>query len=87
MHAGMQFLSALCQELLGTAPAAPLTYQAAFEKYVGLDPHNASDEEMRAAAQRHGIAAPDSLATADRDAWLDLLLVSIVEPRLGKTCP
>jgi lysyl-tRNA synthetase class 2 len=87
MNAGMQFLSELCQELLGTAPAAPLTYQAAFEKYVGLDPHNAADDELRAAAQRHGIAAPDSLATSDRDAWLDLLLVSLVEPWLGQDVP
>jgi lysyl-tRNA synthetase class 2 len=87
MHAGMQFLADLCREMLGTPPAELLTYQAAFEKYVGIDPHTATADELRAAVKRHGIVAPESLDATDRDAWLDLLLVSLVEPRLGFDAP
>jgi elongation factor P--(R)-beta-lysine ligase len=87
LEAGMRFLSDLCQELLGTPPAIPLTYQAAFQQYVGIDPHTATNEEIVAAVQRHDIAAPESLATTDRDAWLDLLLVTLIEPHLGQAAP
>ena len=48
--AGMQFLSDLCQEMLATQPAVPLTYQAAFQQHVGIDPHSATNEEIVAAA-------------------------------------
>lgn len=84
---GMRFLSDLCQEMLGTPPAVPVTFQAAFQKHVGLDPHTATNDEIVAAARRHDIAAPENLATTDRDAWLDLLLVTLIEPHLGQGVP
>jgi lysyl-tRNA synthetase class 2 len=87
MAEGMQFLSALCAELLGMPPAKPLTYRAAFQEHLGLDPHSATVEELAAAARRHNVAAPQSLGHEDRDSWLDLLLVSLVEPHLGKRAP
>jgi lysyl-tRNA synthetase class 2 len=83
----MGFLSELCQELLDSQPAAPLTYQAAFQRHVGIDPHAATGDELIAAARRHGVAAPESLGSNDRDTWLDLLLVSLVEPQLGHEGP
>jgi lysyl-tRNA synthetase class 2 len=87
MVEGMRFLSDLCQELLDTPPAKLLTYRAAFEQHVGLDPHVAPIDELAAAARRHNITAPETFATADRDSWLDLLLVSLVEPHLGRHGP
>jgi elongation factor P--(R)-beta-lysine ligase len=87
MAVGMRLLSDLCQELLATPSAVPLTYQAAFWRYVGIDPHAATTEELIAAAHRHRITAPESLAADDRDSWLDLLLVSLVEPHLGHDAP
>jgi lysyl-tRNA synthetase class 2 len=87
MFDGMHLLSELCQELLGTAPAAALTYQAAFERHVGVDPHTAARGDLIAAARRHGLTVPESLAPDDRDSWLDLLLVSLVEPHLGRETP
>ncbi len=87
LASGMQFLSDLCQEILGTPRAVPLTYQAAFQQHVGVDPHTATNEEIVAAAQGHGVAAPESLDPADRDSWLDLLLVTLIEPHLGREAP
>ncbi len=87
MAAGMQFLSELCQELLGTPPAERVTYGDAFHKHVGLDPHRASTGELIAAAQRQGVSAPESLSPHDRDSWLELLLGALVEPHLGTVAP
>ncbi|HEY1602831.1 MAG TPA: EF-P lysine aminoacylase EpmA [Pirellulales bacterium] len=87
MTVGMRLLSELCQELLATPPAVPLTYQDAFQRHVGIDPHAATTEELIAAVRHRKIAAPESLATDDRDSWLDLLLVSLVEPHLGHDAP
>ena len=83
MRAGMQLLSDLAGRLLGRGPAERISYAAAFEKHVGLNPHTASLDELRAAAKQHGVVAPDSLGN-DRDAWLDLLLAECIQPHLGQ---
>jgi lysyl-tRNA synthetase class 2 len=89
--AGMRLLSDLCQGLLGRGDAERVTYRQAFERHVGVDPHRAPLAELIAVADRR---APDGAAAfkesripADRDAWLDLLLTSCVEPHLGRAAP
>jgi lysyl-tRNA synthetase class 2 len=79
---GMQLLSDLCAALLGRGPARHVSYAEAFQERLRLDPHRASVEELEAAARRHGIVPPQ-LPADDRDAWLDLLLVECIAPRLG----
>jgi lysyl-tRNA synthetase class 2 len=81
----MTFLSELCDDLLGCGPAERLSYAEAFRRWVAVDPHAAPADDLREAARRHGIAAPDSLAADDRDGWLNLLLVERVEPRLRES--
>lgn len=81
--AGMQLLSDLCQALLDRGPAATFTYQQAFERHVGVDPHTAPMQAFAEVARRRGLSVPESLTVDDRDAWLDLLLVEMVEPHLG----
>ena len=81
----MTFTSELCDELLGFGPAERLSYAGAFQRWAGVDPHSATTDDLRAAARRHGIAAPASLAADDRDGWLNLLLVERVEPRLRES--
>ncbi|MBI2824470.1 MAG: EF-P lysine aminoacylase GenX [Planctomycetia bacterium] len=87
MADGMRLLSEFCQSLLGTPPAVPLAYRAAFDRYASVDPVFATLGELADAAHHHGVAVPASMAAADRDTWLDLLLVSLVEPRLGQDAP
>jgi lysyl-tRNA synthetase class 2 len=65
-------------------PAERLTYAAALARHAGVDAHHASDAELAAAAQRHGIICD---ARLDRDAKLDLLMGLIVGPRLGLDRP
>jgi lysyl-tRNA synthetase class 2 len=86
MSDGMNLLSGFCESLLERGPAERLSYAEAFSRLVGLDPHLASDANLREAAKRHGIAAPTSLGD-DRDGWLDLLLVECVQPHLGRARP
>jgi elongation factor P--(R)-beta-lysine ligase len=67
-------------------PAERLSYGQAFRRHAGVDPLTASVEELMACCRRHGLSAP-ALEKAERDAWLDLLLTHVVEPRLGRGCP
>jgi lysyl-tRNA synthetase class 2 len=87
MNEAMQLTSDLCQALLKRGPAERLSYRAAFQKHVGLDPHTADDAALRAAAEACGVVPPANLAEEDRDAWLDLLLVERVQPHLGQEQP
>lgn len=86
MTAGMTLLSDLCTELLNLPAAELLSYASAFERHVGVDPHRASIDELRAAAKRLGVSIPEGLHD-DRDEWLNLLLAMCVEPHLGRASP
>ena len=83
---GMQLLSDLADALLARGPAEMLAYREAFQRHAGIEPHAAPIEELIAAATRRKIAAPSGLMQ-DRDGLLDLLLVELVEPHLGRGRP
>jgi lysyl-tRNA synthetase class 2 len=86
MEQGIALLSELTDALLALGGAERLSYAAAFERYVGIDPHGASVAELRRLAERLAVAAPDSLGD-DRDGWLDLLLAERVQLQLGRSRP
>lgn len=71
---------------LGTPAAERLSYRQAFERWVGLDPHSASLDELAASAEalRIGLQGPPP---RERDTWRELLLVEAVEPHLGRGRP
>jgi lysyl-tRNA synthetase class 2 len=87
LAAGMRLLSELSDVLLGRGLAQTITYQAAFIQNAGIDPHAADAAALRRVALERGVVVPETLTTADRDAWLDLLLVELVEPHLGVDRP
>jgi len=82
----MSLVSDLLVDVLGSQPAQRESYRDAFERYALVDPHRATVGQLRQAAQRQTLAAPDSLGE-DRDGWLDLLLVGCVQPKLGQRGP
>jgi elongation factor P--(R)-beta-lysine ligase len=86
MAAGMALLSDLCETLLDRGPAERLSYAAAFERHVGLNPHLADIESLGAAAKKLKVNVPDGIG-GDRDGWLNLLLAECVEPHLGQAAP
>ncbi|MDZ4659668.1 MAG: EF-P lysine aminoacylase EpmA [Bythopirellula sp.] len=86
MQAGMTLLDELCQSLLNTPPAIRTSYAEAFQTHLDICPHKASCEELAACAEQHGAAA-QGIDTADLDEWLNLLLATQIEPRLGLQGP
>ncbi len=87
MRQGMQLLSDLAELLFQQGAAERISYAAAFERWVGIDPHAADGPKLAVVVERQGIAVPDSLPMEDRDGWLDLLLVECIEPHLGFESP
>jgi lysyl-tRNA synthetase class 2 len=69
-------------QLFGQRSLPPLqrfSYQALFQKFVGIDPLSTSVETLQALAQAHNIAPCGELM---RDDWLALLLTHLIEPQL-----
>jgi elongation factor P--(R)-beta-lysine ligase len=87
MQKGIELLDALCREVVGAPAATRTSYGAALEHHAGVDPHRASCNQLGEAAKRLGVAVPETLRRNDRDEWLNLLLATVVEPRLGAAGP
>ncbi|TDQ59670.1 lysyl-tRNA synthetase class 2 [Mesocricetibacter intestinalis] len=74
----------LLQNILDCPPAESLSYQFAFQEFVGLDPLSAEKEELIAKAEeQHFINAPQE----DRDTLLEFLFSTLVEPNIGREQP
>lgn len=84
-HAGLCTTAELAATILGRGEAERVSYRDAFLRYAGIDPLVASEAQLRDAAQRSGTPPPEGIA--DRDGWLEFLLVTCVEPHLGRSCP
>ncbi|MBI3465797.1 MAG: EF-P lysine aminoacylase GenX [Planctomycetes bacterium] len=87
MHAGIQLLSELAAALLNCPAAELLSYRDAFVRHAGIDPHTCTAADLASVAQHRAISLPPWLSAEDRDTWLDLLLVELVEPHLGQDRP
>ena len=85
----MDEVEALVRALLGEA--APLgservSYREVFLRELGLDPLTASEGTLAQAAQPLGYQDPDRVGGSGlgRDGWLELLMGSLIGPRLGR---
>jgi lysyl-tRNA synthetase class 2 len=63
-------------------PFIRLAYDAAFERFAGRSVLSATCGDLAQLAERHAVSVPPQFSRDDRDAWLNLLLASVVEPRL-----
>lgn len=84
LDALMSEVDALVRELLGPSAAsrrtARMSYREAFVEILALDPFTASLEELSASARRAGFTGPP----AGRDDLLEVLMGTVVGPRLGQ---
>jgi elongation factor P--(R)-beta-lysine ligase len=84
----MSEVEALIGALLAPAralgAAERLSYSDALRRHAGVDAFDSTEEQLLAAARRHGIHCDAQL---DRDAKLDLLMGLLVGPRLGRGNP
>jgi lysyl-tRNA synthetase class 2 len=86
MDQGIALVSELCDVLLERGPAERMSYRDAFVRFAEIDPHLAEVGALADLAKARCLAVPDALVD-DRDEWLDLLLVELVEPHLGRERP
>jgi len=97
-HALIGEVNELLAAVLGSkkTPAERLTYRDAFRRHAGVDPLTATLAELIGAAREsarptEGVEGAESVEVVtlpdlgdDRDAWLDLLMVSAVQDHLGR---
>jgi lysyl-tRNA synthetase class 2 len=64
-------------------PFLRTTYRDVFVRHIGADALSLAVDQLAKLARARRVAIPESLATDDRDGWLNLLLAELVEPHLG----
>ncbi len=69
---------------LGDIPHRILSFKEAFAHYLSLDVAAASNQDLLDALQQHGIEAYEGIEEEGRDALLNLLLGTLIEPKLGE---
>jgi len=87
LFSGIALLEELCQRLLSTSQAVRSSYAEVFKQHVGICPHTSSTQELGERAATLGVAVPEGMQRDDRDDWLNLLLATQVEPKLGHNGP
>ena len=86
-HEMMEEVGELMKELLGVSRWEKRTYRDLFQEKLGVDPLNCHTSELREAAERQRVPVPMGLDEANRNGWLDFLLVTCLEPELGNDVP
>jgi lysyl-tRNA synthetase class 2 len=81
-----RLLRAALGDLRALQPALRVTYRQAIADACGLDCRSATSEEIETVLRDRGVAL-NSGSGQDRDAWLDLLMATLVGPGLGHGGP
>lgn len=84
----MEEVEDLAAEILGRpVKAERLRFRDAYLRYAGVDPLTASADEFRAALRRNDVPDVEGSDSFVREDWWDYLMVTLVEPHLGKDAP
>jgi len=90
MHAMMDdvesLLRTLCAGRCRLGPTQRVTYREIFLRTAGVDPFEADTSTLSAALESKGVPVPEE-SDAGREALLDLMLSTVVEPSLDPQCP
>lgn len=76
----MNEVSDLLMQVLKTPEAKPRSYRYVFEKYLSINPHQASAKRLEAIARQH---VDIQMKSDNCDDWLNLLIAEVIEPKLG----
>lgn len=74
----------LLQQILDCEPADTMSYQFAFQEYVGIDPLSASRDILVEKAKQHHL---ENAEQEERDTLLQFLFSTVVEPKIGQDRP
>lgn len=87
----MNEMDELLQTILKTLPAERFSYAQLFKKFLEINPHTATIEELIQCAhdqQIQFVTGDKNLSqTAERNMWLALLLTHCIEPKIGQEQP
>lgn len=61
-----------------------LSYGECFQHYLGINPHEADVDHLKACAEEQGLGTNIGLSGTDFDGWLDLLMSHCIQPHLGQ---
>jgi elongation factor P--(R)-beta-lysine ligase len=86
-HSLMDEVDSLLQLILQTRPAIRLSYEAIFQAYLQISPHDATIAQLQRCAQDQGLHEMENIHQNDRDFWLYLLMSHCIEPHLGNKQP
>ncbi|MBU0456065.1 MAG: EF-P lysine aminoacylase EpmA [Pseudomonadota bacterium] len=81
-HALMDEMDDLLQFVLPFKRARRFSYQAVFQKILGIDPHTVSLEALQQAVEAQQISVSDAVDRTDQDVYLQLLMSEVIEPQL-----
>ena len=78
-----QLVTAVLSGILPISSVRHWSYRELFVEMAGIDPFTAETQALAAVLDADIGFAVVGLTGADRDAWLDLIMTHIIEPRLG----
>ncbi|OMH38104.1 EF-P lysine aminoacylase EpmA [Motiliproteus sp. MSK22-1] len=78
-HKLMDEVAALVQLTIGCGRSEKLSYRELFQRYLDIDPHQATVAELKSVAEER---LELSTTMDDRDGWLNLLISHLIEPKL-----
>ncbi len=84
----MEEVEDFASEILGRPVRAErLRFREAYRRYAGVDPFADSAKEFRRALKEKGVPDVENSEAFFREDWWDYLMVTLVEPNLGKEAP
>ncbi len=83
-HTLMDEMDELLQFILKTLPAERLSYANVFERFIGINPHFTTTEELATYAKQN---INFSGELSDMNAWLNLLFTHCIEPNIAQEKP
>jgi len=86
MEDGIALLVEFTEALLETEAADCMSYRDAFMQHANVDPLTADTSRLAQVATAANVAIPSQFGD-DRDHWLDLLMLELVMPHLGRKRP
>ncbi len=84
-HALMDEMDQLLHAVLQLSPAIRKSTAEVYQQYLGIDPHTATNQELKKCAEHYIDSMPD--IPDDKNNWLDLLFSHCIEPHLVGDIP
>ena len=85
-QAGIELLADFAEHIFGVG-AVQKTYRQAFIDFAKVDPFQSSLIELQQVCQSHNVDTRSFAGDQERDAWLNLIMSEIVEPKLAADHP